>query len=113
MILDVVLPGIDGYEVAATLRRLYGDGLPIVVITADGRRAEQGRGLGAVAALAKPFDPNCRCPAGGDALHGPYLHRRWLEGGRLLPLMDRAKRVGGGAWESNPPATALTAAQRF
>jgi hypothetical protein len=27
--------------------------------------------------------PNCRCAAGGDALHGPYLYRRWLEGGRL------------------------------
>ena len=27
--------------------------------------------------------PNCRCSAGGDALHGPYLYRRWLENGRL------------------------------
>ena len=27
--------------------------------------------------------PNCRCAAGGAALHGPYLYRRWLEHGRL------------------------------
>ena len=27
--------------------------------------------------------PNYRCAAGGDALHGPYLYRRWLENGRL------------------------------
>jgi hypothetical protein len=27
--------------------------------------------------------PNCRCVAGGDALHGPYLYRRWLDNGRL------------------------------
>ena len=27
--------------------------------------------------------PNCRCVAGGDALHGPYFYRRWLENGRL------------------------------
>ena len=27
--------------------------------------------------------PNCRCAAGGGALHGPYLYRRWLENGRL------------------------------
>ena len=27
--------------------------------------------------------PNCRCAASGDALHGPYLYRRWLENGRL------------------------------
>jgi hypothetical protein len=26
---------------------------------------------------------NCRCAAGGDALHGPYLYRRWSENGRL------------------------------
>jgi hypothetical protein len=25
--------------------------------------------------------PNCRCVAGGDALHRPYLYRRWLDGG--------------------------------
>jgi hypothetical protein len=27
--------------------------------------------------------PNCHCAAGGDALHGPYLFRRWSENGRL------------------------------
>ena len=27
--------------------------------------------------------PNCRCAAGGDALHGPYLYRRWMDNGRL------------------------------
>src|SRR5690242_11225877 len=26
--------------------------------------------------------PNCHCVAGGDARHGPYLYRRWVEGGR-------------------------------
>jgi hypothetical protein len=26
--------------------------------------------------------PNCRCSAGGEALHGPYLYRRWVENGR-------------------------------
>jgi hypothetical protein len=24
----------------------------------------------------------CRCSVGGDARHGPYLYRRWLENGR-------------------------------
>ncbi len=27
--------------------------------------------------------PKCRCAAGGEALHGPYLYRRWMENGRL------------------------------
>src|SRR3954471_8555431 len=26
--------------------------------------------------------PNCRCVAGGGAVHAPYLYRRWLETGR-------------------------------
>jgi hypothetical protein len=26
--------------------------------------------------------PNCRCVAGGDMLHGPYLYLRWRENGR-------------------------------
>jgi hypothetical protein len=34
--------------------------------------------------------PNCCCVAGGDALHGPYLCRRWLENGRRRRQYVRA-----------------------
>ncbi len=46
--------------------------------------------------------PNCRCAAAGEALHGPYLYRRWVENGRLrrqyVKLAD-AERVRAGLAE--------------
>ena len=54
--------------------------------------------------------PNCRCVAGGDALHGPYLYRRWLDGGRYRRQYVKsadAERVRAGLaeWKRlHPPA---------
>ena len=54
--------------------------------------------------------PSCRCAAGGEALHGPYLYRRWLEGGRLRRQYVRAAdaervRAGLAEWRRlHPPA---------
>ncbi len=54
--------------------------------------------------------PNCRCSAGGDALHGPYLYRRWLEDGRLRRQYVKASdaervREGLATWRRlHPPA---------
>jgi hypothetical protein len=54
--------------------------------------------------------PNCRCVAGGDALHGPYLYRRWLEHGRrrrqYVKAADAARvRAGLAEWRRlHPPA---------
>jgi len=54
--------------------------------------------------------PNCRCVAGGDALHGPYLYRRWLETGRrrrqYVKAVDADRiRAGLAAWRRlHPPA---------
>jgi hypothetical protein len=54
--------------------------------------------------------PNCRCSAGGDALHGPYLYRRWVENGRLRRQYVKAAqadrvRAGLARWrELHPPA---------
>jgi hypothetical protein len=53
---------------------------------------------------------NCRCSAGGDALHGPYLYRRWVENGRLRreyvkPAEAAWVRMGLAAWRRlHPPA---------
>ena len=53
---------------------------------------------------------NCRCSAGRDALHGPYLYRRWIENGRLRRQYvkqagaDRV-RAGLAEWRRlHPPA---------
>ena len=57
--------------------------------------------------------PNCRCVAGGEALHGPYLYRRWLENGRLRRQYVKAAdaervREGLAAWRRlHPPARSL------
>jgi two-component system, OmpR family, response regulator len=56
VILDMGLPLLDGARVAAELRTLYGDGLPLLVISADGHVVEKARRVGARAHLAKPFE---------------------------------------------------------
>ena len=64
IVLDLMLPGIDGYEVLQTLR---GDPLtasiPVLVLTAKSLRADRERshGLGASAFLTKPFLPSELC----------------------------------------------------
>jgi DNA-binding response OmpR family regulator len=57
IVLDVMLPGIDGFEVATTLRA-SGRFLPILMLTARGRAEDVLRGFeaGADDYLPKPFD---------------------------------------------------------
>jgi diguanylate cyclase (GGDEF)-like protein len=60
VLLDVMMPGVDGYEVC---RRLRADprttDTPVILLTAKGRREDKVRGLGAGADdyVVKPFDP--------------------------------------------------------
>ncbi|HEY7293979.1 MAG TPA: response regulator [Dehalococcoidia bacterium] len=56
LVLDMSLPLVDGYGVAAGLRAAYGADVPILLVTADGRAAEKARRLGARAYLHKPFE---------------------------------------------------------
>jgi two-component system response regulator MprA len=56
VVLDWGLPLLNGQRVADALRAAHGDGLPIVLITADGRAAEKARLVGAYAYLHKPFE---------------------------------------------------------
>jgi DNA-binding response OmpR family regulator len=56
VILDMNLPYLNGEEVGAQLRVLYGAVLPIVVLTAGTRGIEKARAVGAAAYLPKPFD---------------------------------------------------------
>ncbi|MGH7712149.1 MAG: response regulator transcription factor [Gemmatimonadaceae bacterium] len=56
-ILDVMLPRMDGFEIATAIRRVYAD-LPIVFLTARGLKPDRlrGFGLGADDYLVKPVD---------------------------------------------------------
>ena len=57
ILLDVMLPGLDGFEVLTQLRRR--SSLPVIMLTARGAREDCVRGLnsGADDYLAKPFGP--------------------------------------------------------
>lgn len=56
VVLDMSLPGLDGFGVAAVLRDRFGIDFPILVITADGRARQKAEQVGAYAYLHKPFD---------------------------------------------------------
>ena len=57
LILDVMLPGVDGFEALRKLRQQ--SQVPVLMLTARGERAEriQGLQMGADDYLPKPFDP--------------------------------------------------------
>lgn len=60
VLLDIMMPDVDGHRVLAQLREEHDDGLPVpvVVVTGSPRGAERAReDLGADRVLEKPFDP--------------------------------------------------------
>jgi CheY-like chemotaxis protein len=61
ILLDVVMPGMDGFETAAQIKsRAKNRDVPIILLTAAAARPEhsfRGYAAGAVDYLAKPFDP--------------------------------------------------------
>jgi two-component system, OmpR family, alkaline phosphatase synthesis response regulator PhoP len=81
VILDVMLPGMDGYAVAERLREA-GDFTPILMLTAKGRPEDVVRGLegGADDYLAKPFD----LPVLLARVKGLLRRRDWARGGAGL-----------------------------
>ncbi len=58
LILDVMMPGMDGWEVTRQLRR--NTNLPIIILSAKGETTDRvfGLDLGADDYLAKPFEPS-------------------------------------------------------
>jgi DNA-binding response OmpR family regulator len=64
VVLDLMLPGIDGYEVLEALRTgEVTSGVPVLVLTAKSLQADRDRSrqLGASAFLTKPFLPDELC----------------------------------------------------
>jgi CheY-like chemotaxis protein len=59
VLLDVMMPDVDGPGTLERLRPILGPDVPVVFLTAKVQPAdvERLRGLGATGVLAKPFDP--------------------------------------------------------
>jgi CheY-like chemotaxis protein len=58
VLLDVSMPGLDGFEVAELVRgHRKTRHLPLMFLTGEADNDERARKLGALACLAKPFDP--------------------------------------------------------
>jgi CheY-like chemotaxis protein len=56
ILLDLAMPALDGYAFAEELeRRGLRPGLPVVIITADGRAPQKAERVGADGYLTKPF----------------------------------------------------------
>jgi len=59
VILDVMMPGMDGLEVLARLRRLSAaERVPVMVLTGYSDLVERARAAGAREVLLKPFEKN-------------------------------------------------------
>lgn len=56
VLLDMLMPVMDGWECARELRARYGDSLPIIVVTAAEHVQERGKEIGAEEVLPKPFE---------------------------------------------------------
>jgi DNA-binding response OmpR family regulator len=56
VILDLMLPDVDGLAIAGLLRAKYGRTLPIVVMSAYHRMMEKATHISAYAYIPKPFD---------------------------------------------------------
>lgn len=58
VLLDVEMPGLDGYQVCSELRRLYGSALPIVLITGhdDQKASAAAFKAGASELISKPVN---------------------------------------------------------
>lgn len=60
VVLDVMMPGLDGFEVLRRIRALDGGPVPVVVLTAAAgtETASQAWRAGADGFLSKPFEPD-------------------------------------------------------
>jgi two-component system, OmpR family, response regulator ResD len=95
IVLDVMLPGIDGFELCRRLREEQRDTVPIILLTARGDEADRisGLGLGADDYVVKPFSP-------GEVVARVKAHLRRLDMDTRPPEPDGKLR--GGDLELDP-----------
>lgn len=71
VLLDVMMPGMNGYEVAESLRREIGESPIIIMLTARDRESDKAKAFssGANAFFSKPFSPLDLLEAVSSATH--------------------------------------------
>ena len=99
IVLDVMLPGMDGFEVCRQIRRE--SDVPIIMLTARGEDADKivGLELGADDYLAKPFNPRelaARVKAILRRSQPGQARTRVLELGRLRVDLERREATSDG-----------------
>jgi len=59
ILLDLMMPGMDGPATQTAIRERFGPSVPVVYITARTEQTEHARlvAMGALGVIAKPFDP--------------------------------------------------------
>jgi DNA-binding response OmpR family regulator len=89
IVLDVMLPGLDGIEICGRLRREAGARMPIILLTARGEESERikGLGVGADDYVVKPFSP-------GELVARVKAQLRRVQLDRQPPLPDGRLRGG-------------------
>jgi CheY-like chemotaxis protein len=100
ILLDVVMPGMDGFETAASIKRYPGaSDVPIIFLTAAGPEPDyafRGYAAGAVDYIVKPFDPRV-LRAKVAVFVDLYLKNRQLrEQADLLRRQAESARSGSG-----------------
>jgi CheY-like chemotaxis protein len=77
VLLDVSMPGLDGFQVAELVRgHRKTRGLPLMFLTGEAGNDARARKLGAIACLAKPFDPVALSSLIATALN-PHAEGTW------------------------------------
>lgn len=56
LVVDLMLPQMDGEELVQSIVRRYGKRPPVIILSASAVRSEVAHRIGAEASLAKPFD---------------------------------------------------------
>jgi hypothetical protein len=79
VLLDIMMPGLDGFEVAGRMREHPTSGtIPIIFVTAitDEETRLKGLGLGAIDFVTKPIDPNVLKPRVRNFMRYVELHKQ-------------------------------------
>ena len=106
IVLDIMLPDIDGIEICRRLRREAGATMPIILLTARREESEriQGLGVGADDYVVKPFSP-------AELVARVKAQLRRVEMDTRPPGPMGACAVGTSCWTPRP-AAAKSAASR-